>query len=290
MIPAAFDYQRAGSADEAISLLAEHGDEAKVLAGGQSLVPLMNMRLATPAVVVDIGRIRELAEHRVDGNRATWGSLVTHAQVEDGIAPDPTGGLLRTVAAGIGYRAIRNAGTVGGSLAHADAAAEWCTVLPALDATVTVASTRGTREVRCRDLVAGFFTTVLEPDELIIGVDVPGTDSWRVGYQKFARKAGEFAESIVLALVRTSTDGDVAAAELWLGAAADVPLRLTGAEAALIGQRWVPATRDAVYAEVVAAAAAQGTGHDRRYSSHLHGIMVARAIADAVSKPKDTIE
>jgi carbon-monoxide dehydrogenase medium subunit len=287
---AAFRYEAPEDLGGALALLAEHGDEAKVLAGGQSLVPLMNMRLATPGVIVDIGRIGELAGHHVDNGRLTWGALVSHAQVEDGIAPDPTGGLLRRVAAGIGYRAIRNAGTVGGSLAHADAAAEWCTVLPGIDATVTVASTRGTREVRCRDLVAGFFTTVLEPDELIVGVDVPGTEAWRAGYQKFARKAGEFAESIVLALVRASSGGAVAAAELWLGAAADVPLRLTGAEAALIGNSWGPATRDAVYAEVVAATAEHGTGHDRRYSSHLHGVMVARAIADALSKPKDTTE
>ena len=94
----------------------------------------------------------------------------------------------------------------------------------------------------------------------------------------------------MLALVRTAPNGGVAAAELWLGAAADVPLRLTGAEATLIGNRWEPATRDAVYAEVVAATGGHGSGHDRRYSSHLHGVMVGRAIADAVSRPKDTIE
>jgi carbon-monoxide dehydrogenase medium subunit len=283
--PAAFRYEAPDDLGGALALLAEHGDDAKVLAGGQSLVPLLNMRLATPSVVVDIGRIDELTRHARNDGHARWGALVRHAEVEDGIAPDPTGGLLRRVAAGIGYRAIRNAGTVAGSLAHADAAAEWCTVLPALDATATVASERGTREVRCRDLVSGHFTTVLEPDEMIIGVDVPGGEGWRVGYRKFARKAGEFAESIVLALVQTSGAGVVTAAELWLGAAASTALRLTGAEAALVGARWTPATRDAVYAEVVAMTSEHGTAEERRYRSHLHGVMVARAVADAVADP-----
>jgi carbon-monoxide dehydrogenase medium subunit len=282
---AAFRYAAPDDLAGALALLAEHGDEAKVLAGGQSLVPLLNMRLATPSVVVDIGRIDELTRHRLHDGHARWGALVRHADVEDGIAPDPTGGLLRRVAAGIGYRAIRNAGTVGGSLAHADAAAEWCTVLPALDAVATVASHRGTREVRCRDLVSGFFTTVLEPDEMIIGVDVPRGEGWRVGYRKFARKAGEFADSIVLAMVQASEAGVVNAAELWLGAAASTVLRLTGAEAALVGAQWTPATRDAVYAEVVATTSEHGTEDERRYRSHLHGVMVARAVADAVADP-----
>ena len=285
MKSAPFRYEAPEELGAAIELLAEHGDEAKVLAGGQSLVPLLNLRLATPSVVVDIGRLWELADHREGAGHAHWGALVRHADVEDGIVADPTGGLLRRVAGGIGYRAIRNAGTVGGSLAHADAAGEWCTVLPALDATATVASVRGTRQIRCRELLAGFFTTILEPDELIIGVDVPAGNGWRAGYRKFARKAGEFAESIALALVATSPAGDVAAAELWLGAAAGVPLRLTGAESALIGATWSPATRDAVYAEVVTTTEEHATGDDRRYRCHLHGVMVGRAIADAVSVP-----
>jgi carbon-monoxide dehydrogenase medium subunit len=285
MKAAAFEYAAPDDLGAALTLLAEHGDEAKVLAGGQSLVPLLNLRLATPSVVIDIGRLSELAAHRDAAGHAYWGALVRHADVEDGIAPDPTGGLLQRVAGGIGYRAVRNAGTVGGSLAHADAAGEWCTVLPALDATATVASMRGTREIRCRDLLAGYFTTSLEPDELIIGIDVPDGAAWRAGYRKFARKAGEFADSIALALVATSPAGDVTAAELWLGAAAGVPLRLTGAESALIGATWGPATRDAVYAEVVAATREHGTEAERAYRSHLHGVIVGRAIAEAVSVP-----
>jgi aerobic carbon-monoxide dehydrogenase medium subunit len=285
---AAFRYEAPDDLGAALTLLAEHGDEAKVLAGGQSLVPLLNLRLATPSVVIDIRRLAEIADHRDEAGHAYWGALVRHADVEDGVVPDPTGGLLQRVAGGIGYRVIRNAGTVGGSLAHADAAGEWCTVLPALDATATVASLRGTREIRCRDLLAGYFTTTLEPDELIIGIDVPGGGGWRAGYRKFARKAGEFAESIALALVATSSAGDVTAAELWLGAAAGVPLRLTGAESALIGATWSAATRDAVYAEVVRATEEHGTEQERRYRCHLHGVMVGRAIADAVSVPGGT--
>ena len=225
MKAAAFRYEAPDELDAALTLLTEHGDEAKVLAGGQSLVPLLNLRLATPSVVVDIGRLDQLAEHRVDAGHARWGALVRHADIEDGVVPDPTGGLLRRIAAGIGSRAIRNAGTVGGSLAHADSAGEWCTVLPALDATATVASSRGTREIRCRDLLAGYFTTVLEPDELIIGVDVPGGEEWSAGFRKFARKAGEFAESIALALVATSPAREVTAAELWLGGGGAPPPR-----------------------------------------------------------------
>lgn len=286
MKPAPFDYRRPSSVDEAIGLLAEYGDEAKVLAGGQSLMPLLAMRLAGPAVVLDVGGLAELTGTSETVAGATrYGARVVHSDIEDGRAPDRSAGLLRCAAAGIGYRAIRNRGTLGGSLAHSDASAEWPVVLAALDATVVARSVRGERSVPCRQFVHGFFTNALDDDELIVAVDVapaaPGT-SW--GLAKSARKPGEFAESLGVAVARLDGDGAVVEAELWLGAARDVPVRLTDAARLLRGRRV-----DHMVAADVAAAVSQeirdGAGPEDRYAAHLHGVTVGRAVARLGGKP-----
>ena len=289
MKPAPFAYRAAASVDEALALLAEHGDEAKLLSGGQSLVPLLNMRLAQPSVVVDIGRVAELAtvsEHD-DGGGVRYGAATVHARFEDGLVPDPTGGLLQAVAGGIGYRAIRNRGTVGGSLAHADSSAEWPVVMSAVGARVRVRSARGgERVLPAAGFVQGFFTSALDDDEAIVAVDVPRLPAGaRWGFAKTARKPGEFAESLAVAVLSVDEDDHVRHAEVWLGAATSVPLSLPAVDEALRGRPWDDAARADVVAAVGASVAAEDSrpdgDPDARYEHHLHGITVARAVDHA---------
>jgi len=269
MKPALFDHLRPTTVDEAVALLAEHGDDGKVLSGGQSLVPLLNMRLALPTVVIDVSRVAELrGATELPGGGVRYGAGTTHAAFEDRLVPDATGGLLHHVAAGIGYRAIRNRGTLGGSLAHADASAEWPVVMAAVGADVVVRSARGERRIAARDLVQGFFTSAVEPDELLVAVEVPALpDGVRWGFHKHARKPGEFAESLAVALVGDSS-GDV-----WLGAAREIPVPVA-----------LPSLdRDAIQA-AVADALADLTGEDEgevRYRRHLHGVSAWRAVNHA---------
>ncbi|HEV2299951.1 MAG TPA: FAD binding domain-containing protein [Stellaceae bacterium] len=199
MKPAPFAYERPGSLAEACALLAEGG--AKLLAGGQSLGPMLNLRLVQPEMLVDLAGLDELkaSERLVDGARL--GALVTHAQIEDGRAPDPTGGILPRVACGIAYRAIRNRGTVGGSLAHADPAADWLTVLAALGATAIVTGADGERRVPVAEFATGAFETVLGEAEILAAVAIPTVAAGaRWGYVKIARKPGEFADAMAAVL------------------------------------------------------------------------------------------
>ncbi|HEY8543421.1 MAG TPA: FAD binding domain-containing protein [Acidimicrobiales bacterium] len=278
MKPAPFAYRRAGSLDEALALLAEHGDEAKLMSGGQSLVPLLNMRLAQPTLVVDISRVPELGATAELADRCRYGAAVVHAAFEDRRVPDATRGLLPAVAAGIGYRAIRNRGTLGGSLAHADSSAEWPVVMSALGAEVEVASAaRGTRRVPAGEFVQGFFTSALDDDEAVVAVEVPRLATGaRWGFAKSARKPGEFAESLAVAVV--AADGT---AEVWLGAAASVPLRVDAVRDALpAGLGADRAWGEDVTAEVVAAVGGALDDADP-YHRQLHGITVARALERA---------
>lgn len=281
MKPRPFGYAAVDSVEEAVALLAEHGDDAKVLAGGQSLVPLLNLRLASPAVLIDVRRVDALREATRQHDGASIGAAVVHAAVEDGRVEDPTHGLLPAVAAGIGYRAVRNVGTIGGSLAHADPSAEWPVVLSALDANAVTRSPRGERRVPVRALTTGYFSTVLEPDELLLRIDVPPTRAQRWGFTKIARKTGEFAESLAVALVTLETDGRIAGAELWLGGAAGVPVRLATAADLLRGQAWDDKARREVRA-AVALDLDPPVDADGRYRVHLHGVAVCRALDDAI--------
>jgi carbon-monoxide dehydrogenase medium subunit len=287
--PAPFAYRRAGSVDEALDLLREHGDEAKLMSGGQSLVPLLNMRLAQPALVVDISRVDELTAATGHAGGARYGAALTHAAFEDRRVPDATGGLLAHVAGGIGYRAIRNKGTLGGSLAHADSSAEWPVVMAALGADVVVRSAGGERAVPAAGFVEGFLTSALADDEALVAVDVPSpAGGTRWGFAKTARKPGEFAESLVVALVRPEL-GDparIASAEVWLGAAVPVPLRLAAVGAGLSGHRWDEAAAATAAAAVDAELAAAGHGApsdlDTRYERRLHAVTVVRAVEHAL--------
>ena len=282
MKPAPVEYLAADSLDQAIDVLASYGDEAKVVAGGQSLVPMLNMRLAQPEVLIDISRLGELRVVAEGPKSVIYGAATTHSRFEDRAVPDAGGGLMTAAASGIGYRAVRNRGTIAGSLAHADASAEWPVVLAALGATIHVRSVRGTRELPAATFLRGFFTSVLESDEIIVAVEVPnlGPDAtW--GYLKFARKEGEFAESLAVAVLHW-TGGRIAHAELWLGAASGVPLAIALPEDQ-IGVTGEVVARGLLTDAVSGLVGAVRTAEDR-YRLSLHVIILSRALRQAVQR------
>ena len=194
MKPVAFDYARPATLADAAGLLGREHGFAKVLAGGQSLGPMLNLRLAQPDLLVDITSIPELTTVADNRDDLEIGACVTHADIEDGRVPDHVQGLLRQVAGRIAYRAVRNRGTIGGSLAHADPAADWISALALVGAQAVVWTPRGSRTIAVADLMLSSFTTVLQPDEFIQSVRVPKLSAGaRWGFYKFSQKAGEFA-------------------------------------------------------------------------------------------------
>jgi carbon-monoxide dehydrogenase medium subunit len=196
MKPAAFDYVRPSTVAEALGALRDTPG-AKVLAGGQTLGPMLNLRLAQPALLVDITRIPELAAVTEDADAVTIGALVTHAAIEDGRVPDPTRVFLARVARGIAYRAVRTRGTIGGSLAHADPSADWLACLTALGAEAVIAGPGGNRRILVSAFVHGAMETELAPGELLTAVRIPRFPSeTRFGFHKICRKTGEFADAI----------------------------------------------------------------------------------------------
>jgi carbon-monoxide dehydrogenase medium subunit len=196
MKPARFDYERPADLPAALALLQQADREVKLIAGGQSLGPMLNLRLAQPELLVDIRRLAETTRIEADADGVTIGACVTHAAIEDGKVRDPANGMLQSVAAGIAYRAVRNRGTIGGSLAHADPAADWPTALAALGAEALVVGPGAKRRVPVAELMLGMFFTVLEPAEIIEAVRVPAlSKDARWGYYKLCRKAGEFAQA-----------------------------------------------------------------------------------------------
>ncbi|WP_029008800.1 FAD binding domain-containing protein [Azospirillum halopraeferens] len=196
MKAADFDYAAPRTLDDALALLARDDGAARPVAGSQSLGPMLNLRLAQPGLLVDITRIPELRDIAVDGDALVVGACVTHARLEDGGYPDPTGGVPARVAAGIAYRAVRNRGTIGGSLAHADPAADWVAALTALGADVIVAGPHGRRSVAMADFIVGAFETDLRPGEIIAAVRIPAlSERARWGYVKVCRKTGEFSHA-----------------------------------------------------------------------------------------------
>jgi carbon-monoxide dehydrogenase medium subunit len=196
MKPAAFDYVRPSTVAEALSALSSTPG-ARVLAGGQTLGPMLNLRLAQPALLVDITRIPELAAITEDREGVTIGAAVTHAAIEDGRIPDPTGGFLARVARGIAYRAVRTRGTIGGSLAHADPSADWLACLTALRAEVVIAGSDGERSFPLSRFVRGAMETGLGSAELLVAARIPRpSPGTRFGFHKICRKTGEFADAI----------------------------------------------------------------------------------------------
>jgi CO/xanthine dehydrogenase FAD-binding subunit len=286
MIPAQFDYVRPATLDEALRLLAENPDHAKILAGGFSLVPLLRYRLAAPGLLVDIGRIEGLegiaevnGELRI-GARATHGAILSNALVASRYP------LLHDAAGGIGDPQIRNWGTIGGSCAHADPAADWPAVIQAMRGHFVLRSTRGERVVPARGFFIDVFTTGIAHDEVLTEVRLPAARSGSNGaYEKLERRAGDFSTVGVAAVVDLGADGRMAEVGLGLTAVADAPFAAVHAEDAIRGAH----PSDEIFREAGMAAARQARPAEDRhgpvdYKLAMVREMTERALRHAVQR------
>jgi aerobic carbon-monoxide dehydrogenase medium subunit len=285
MKPAPFDYFAPRKLEQALDLLAEHGEDGRVLAGGQSLVPAMNFRLARPASLIDINRIDGLDYVREEDGALCIGALARHARFEAPVAGGVLAAFLPQVARHIAHLPIRTRGTFCGSLAHADPASEWCLVTATLDAELIVTSRRGMRCLRPDAYFVTALTTALEPDELLTEVRLPVLAAgWRSGFAEFSRRAGDYALAMCAAFLRVE-GGRIIDARVGVGGAADRASRIAGAERVLIGgDGGADARREA--ARIAADAIepledVQASGDFRR---QLVRAMVERALSQAVAR------
>ena len=282
MIPTKFDYVRPSSIEDAVSALAEGGEDAKVIAGGQSLLPLLRLRLTYPELLVDVGALDDLRGVTDSGDQLVIGARTTHYQVVHDPLIAQHCGLLAQAAATVADPAVRHRGTLGGSIAHADPAGDLPAVILALDATLTARGPNGEREIAARDFFVDYLTTSLAPGEILTGIRVPKLgDDWGYRYEKFHRTAQAWAIVGVAALARRS-NGHVAEARVALTNMGPVPVRAAAVEAAAAGA-------DASVAALTAAAAAAADGtnppadlHGQPdYRSHLARVLTGRALAAA---------
>lgn len=277
MIPAAFEYERADSVEGAVALLAEHGDEAKLLAGGHSLLPMMKLRLAVPSVLVDIGRLSDLAYVRDAGDHVAIGALTRHHDVETDELLRAEVPLLAHAASQVGDPQVRNRGTIGGSLAHSDPAADLPAVLLALDASLVATGPGGTtREIAAADFFTGYFESALSETELLTEIRVPKVAGLGWSFQKFNRRAQDWAIVGVAAVHGPGRTG------IGLVNMGSTPLRASATEAAL-----------AAGASLADAAAVADEGTDpsadlnasEEYRRHLARVLVRRALEEASGRP-----
>jgi carbon-monoxide dehydrogenase medium subunit len=271
VIPAAFDYVRAASADEVLAALGEHGDDAKILAGGMSLLPLMKLRLATPSVLIDVGRVHDLDYVNDGGDHVAIGALTRHRELETSDLLAKECGVLRAVAAEVGDNQVRHRGTIGGSTAHGDPASDLPAVLLALDATLVVRSPDGERTIPAADFFQGFLETALAPTELLVEIRVPKTGPSGFSYQKFNRRAQDWAIVGALAV----RNGSTRVALVNMGS---TPLRARGVEEALAGGA-SPADAAARAAEGTEPPSDLNSGPE--YREHLARVLVGRALEAA---------
>jgi carbon-monoxide dehydrogenase medium subunit len=270
VIPAPFEYETADSIAHALSLLTTRGEDAKLIAGGHSLLPMMKLRLATPAVLIDISGVGELSGIRADGNDLVIGATTRHASIVTSDLVKAEVPLLAHAAAQVGDPQIRHRGTIGGSIAHADPAADLPMTLVALGGSIEITGPSGVRTVPADEFFTGFFESVLEPDELVSAIRVPRGGSAGWGYQKFVRRANDWAIVGVAAC-----NGRVALANM--GA---TPIRALGVEEAL---------RSGATPAQAAERAAEGTSAgndfhaDRAYREHLARVLTRRALAGETS-------
>lgn len=281
MIPAAFDYIRPSTVDSAVAALAEAGEDGKVLAGGQSLLPVLRMRMAYPSVLVDLGRIPDLRGVRDDGDAIMIGAMTTHDEVLHDPLVAAHAPLLVQAAATVGDRQVRHLGTFGGSLSHADPAGDLPTAALTLDASLVVQGPSGSRTIAASDFFVDYLTTALAPDELLTAVRIPKLDGWTTHYEKFNIVAQAWAIVGVAAAVRRS-NGSIAEARVGLTNMGTTPLRASAVEQALAG---VPASADAVRAAAEHAADGTHAPSDLSgaadYREHLATVLTGRAIAAA---------
>jgi aerobic carbon-monoxide dehydrogenase medium subunit len=281
MIPSKFDYLRPTSLDQAVHVLGDAGDDAKVIAGGQSLLPLLRLRLANPEVLVDIGGLDELRGVRDEGESLLIGARTTHYQlVGDPLIAEHCG-LIGEAAATVADPAVRHRGTIGGSLAHGDPAGDLPAVVLALEATLTARGPAGDREIAAADFFVDYLTTALQPAEILTGIRVPKLGGWGYRYEKFHRTAQAWAVVGVAALARRS-NGQVAEARIGLTNMGPVPVRATAAETAAAGAQ---ASRDALRSAATHADEDTEPPADLHgapdYRRHLARVLTGRALAAA---------
>ncbi|MCR6484722.1 xanthine dehydrogenase family protein subunit M [Amycolatopsis sp. OK19-0408] len=281
MIPASFDYVRPSTVDEAVQALVSAGEDAKVIAGGQSLLPVLRMRLAAPTTLVDLGRVAELRGVREDGDHLVIGAMTTHYDVQRDALVAAHAELLKAATDTVADPQIRHRGTLGGAIAHADPAGDLLAPVLALDASLVVAGPSGRRTVPAAEFFQDLFTTALGPDELLVEVRVPKHTGWRGHYEKFNRVAQAWSMVAVAVTVRTEA-GVIEEARVALTNMGSTPVRASGVEAALVG---VQASADSIAA--AASHAAEGTNPpvdsnaDVEYRRHLAQVLTGRAIAAA---------
>ncbi len=287
MKPAAFDYFAPKSIDEALALLAQHGYDAKPLAGGQSLVPTMNFRLAQPAVLVDLNGINELFFIRENSAGLRIGAMTRQRTVERSPLVQRRAPLIHETMPHIAHPQIRNRGTFGGSLAHADPASELPVLAITLNARMRVQSSRGERWVNASDFYLDLFATDLQPDELLVEIDIPDLPA-RTGwaFDEVSRRHGDYAMAGAAATVTLAVDGTVAAARLVYLSVGDFPTEAFLAETALIGER--PTSAALAAAAEIAATQDISPGGDihasAAYRRHLAKVLAARVLARAVDR------
>jgi len=276
MKAAPFAYERPSDLNAVFALMARPGGVTKIMAGGQSLGPMLNLRLIEPDLVIDIAGLSELKQAERNGDELLIGACITHADIEDGRVPDVTRGAMRRVASLIAYRAVRNRGTVGGSLSHADPSADWLSVLAALGASVRLRSFAGARDLTVSEFATGALESAMKPGELVEAIRVPTmASSARFGYVKSCRKTGEFAHAMSAVLI----DPDAGTARVVIGALQTAPM-LLDRPMELFGGRLTgefSRTFDARVADALLMKAGISDAVDR----HIHVSVLRRAIAEA---------
>lgn len=286
MFPAAFEYRRAGSVDEAAALLGEHGGDARVLAGGQSLIPAMRYRLARPAMLVDINALAELDYIREQDGMLVLGALARDAALERTPWLHQKYPLISDVSAVVADPVVRQMGTIVGSLCHNDPAGDWAVAALAGRAEVVVRGASGNRVVPIDDFLVDSFTTAVADGEMAIEARFPTPGAWTAGaYQKIERKVGDFATASAAARVTLAADGTIADAGIAIGACGATALRVAAAEALVRGQK---PTRDLIRAAADEAVKAADPSADTRgsvaYKKAMAGVLTARALTAACAR------
>jgi aerobic carbon-monoxide dehydrogenase medium subunit len=283
--PPKFDYHAPRTVDEAVALLARYGGDAKVLAGGQSLMPMLNFRLARPAALVDVNRIPALAYIREDDGTVAFGALTRQRTIEFSPVVAARLPLLREATRWVGHLPIRSRGTIGGSIAHADPSAEYPAVLTALDGEVVVQGPRGRRSVKAGDLFETYLTTTLAPEELVVEVRLPAMPAGAgFAFEEFARRHGDFAIVGIAAMIVRGAGGRCAAARLATAGAGPVPVRLRAAEEILEREGLGEAAIEGAAARAAELVRPDSDVHaSADYRRHLTRVLTSRAIKRALT-------